>query len=502
MNFRASPVFFEQAASLLQSLQSMNNLFGSQPGSSISSSESAFKTSKSVFSKSTTQSEEDDCEIIFYEPVKKLKSGESTINLAEDCSSVHSYGKKISQSNLLSPQKSLSPSTQPDNSNSVERKSSSNFIESLSGYNSSSEPLAEKDAMELDDDDLPYEQLIMEDDVTKELRKSREQVEKMTQKGSSNDELKQASLLAAQQRYQMQLLSSPNYMQSQMVAMLYNAKMNYLRQMQAQASAQIQAQTLSLLGKRLYEQFEGVQSRNNYIVLDDEQSYENEQMERVVEEKLKSGQKNIFKITKEVRKKVPKKVFTIIRQKPRVHRKIVIPRRMSLMESINPIPTTATEKVQPKKIQTEQIPKKDEKLVVEVPKKRKEVKKDNDDEYVIKLHVNENDDNEDINETPVGEEFQVKVGAFKGNQRVKKELKLVWDPSKATERNVNSYFQKLETKFGKKIVSEEFALKFYYEHKMNVKKIMAEIEGNKMYFKNFFEMKQKVLRNRVLHNDL
>lgn len=485
MNFRASPVFFEQAASMLQSLQSLNSLYGSQPGSSISSSESAFSASKlrnqSAFSKTKAQSEDDDCEIIFYEPVKKIKGGESTVNLVG-----------------LSPQKGLSPSTQPDN-----------------GYNSSSslsEALVDKDAIELEDDDefqnLPYEQLVMEDDVTRDLRKLREQVEKLSENKETAEiveEEDQSAFMATQQRAYMQQVNASNYM----AAMLYNAKVNYVRQMQAQ----VQAQALSLLGKRLYEQFEGFSTQTragNYIVLDDEQSNE----ERIVEEKL-MAKKNVFKITKEVRKMAPKKVFTIIRQKPRVHRKIVIPRRMSLMASVNitekvqtSTVTTSTEKqTTENKMQIEQQPQKlttktsQKEEKVETQKKKKEVKRDDGDEYVIKLHVGENDDSDEINETPVGEEFQVKVGPFVENARAKKELKLVWDPSKATERNVGSYFQKLETKFGKKIVSEEFALKAYYEHKMNVKKIMSEIEGNKLYFKNFFEMKAKVLRNRVLHND-
>jgi len=483
MNFRASPDFL--AASMLQSLQSLNNLYGFQPGSSISSSGSAFSASKagvqSAFSKTQPQTEDDDCEIIFYEPVKKIKGGESTVNLV-DCQD----GRKP---NLLSPQKSLSPSTQPDN-----------------GYNSSSslsEALVEKDTIELEDDDdfpsLPAG-LVMEDDVIRDVKQLREQVGNVDERKEAVDEQSQTELLAAQQRAYMQQMNASNCM----AAMLYNAKLNYVRQMQAQA----QVQAFSLLGKRLYEQLVGLgtQTRaSDCIVLDDE----SEQLERIVEEKLKS-KKNVFKVTKEVRKRAPKKVFTVIRQKPRVHRKIVIPRRMSLMSSVQTSTVIASteNKISENKMQIEQQPQKTSKsnqkeekpAVTETQKRKKEVKRD-DDEYVIKLHVEQNEDDEEINETPVGEEFQVKVGPFVEKPRAKKELKLVWDPSKATERNVNTYFQKLETKFGKKIVSEEFALKFYYEHKMNVKKIMAEIEGNKLYFKNFFEMKQKVLRNRVLHND-
>jgi len=435
MNFRASPVFFEQAASMLQSLQSLNNLYGFQPGSSISSSESAFSASKtstqSAFSKTQAQAEDDDCEIIFYEPVKKIKGGESTVNLV-DCQD----GKKP---NLLSPQKSLSPSTQPDN-----------------GYNSSSslsDALVEKDSIELeDDDDLPSlpAGLVMEDDVTKDVKKMREQVENVGESQEPVEEESQSELLAAQQRAYMQQMNASNYM----AAMLYNAKMNYVRQMQAQA----QAQAFSLLGKRLYEQLEGLATQpraNNLIVLDDE----SEQLERIVEEKLKS-KKNVFKVTKEVRKRAPKKVFTIIRQKPRVHRKIVIPKRMSLMASVQTSEVTipTEKKITENKMKIEQQPQKTTKssqkeekpVVTETQKRKKEVKKD-DDEYVIKLHVDQNDDSEELNETPVGEEFQVKVGPFVENARAKKELKLVWDPSKATERNVNSYFQKLETKFGKRL---------------------------------------------------
>jgi len=79
-------------------------------------------------------------------------------------------------------------------------------------------------------------------------------------------------------------------------------------------------------------------------------------------------------------------------------------------------------------------------------------------------------------------------------------IKAVWNPDFVNEDEKREYFQKIVDKFGKEIVNEEMALKALRKFEMDIDKIIEELEANKMTYRSFFEVRQKVLRSRVLHH--
>ena len=64
-----------------------------------------------------------------------------------------------------------------------------------------------------------------------------------------------------------------------------------------------------------------------------------------------------------------------------------------------------------------------------------------EENYVIKLHVNEDEENEDVVDTPIGLDFQVKLPPFSMGSGFRKEMKFVWNPEDEEEKE--EYFSYL-----------------------------------------------------------
>lgn len=511
-----------------------------------------------------SQDQEEDSQSFSDEPTKRVKTGEQGYNMLKKTQAFSNKRVLNKEESGSPPHKILSPSTQAENPGSIDRRSGREFNESLSGYNSStsSDLVAGKDCIEEEDSEnefdfpiIDLEDLVVEDEVIADFRKAKEQVEQLAKLKSYHEQsepsvshnrqfmdLNQRAFLQSQAfRFnQLQQLNQLNFIhqslnlpvnpaalasfQQMKVASYYNM----LNQYKAQAGWQNYP---TILGKRRAD----YEHSGNMGFFHSPRSEEaaginvrRSREEQIVKERINKNSKNIFVIERTTPKKPTKKpIFTIIKQKPRTAKpKVNRPKKLGLIDSlmnsqrsllaenkplensmnfeVSKIGKSNMEEEKEENLKRAEESKLEKKEAVEVSKtlKKKEVKKA-DDLYVIKLHVETDEDYEEVNETPVGDEFQIEVGAFKKEKMKtkKRSLKLVWDPSKTDEKTINKLYQKVESKFDKKIINQEFALKAFQQNKMNAKKVMEELETNKMYLRNFFEIRQKVLRNRVLHNN-
>jgi len=406
--------------------------------------------------------------------------------------------------------------------------------------------------------------LIVEDEAIVDFRKAKEQVLKQAMLKNGNgghfeatvhrqaSDLNPMAYLAnqAMRLNQFQQFNQRNFI---------NQSLNYpFGNVAAVAMAsqlqQIKAASYYYMQMQAQQQLQSVGWQNMGTILGKRSAYyegrplidlESESKEQLVRDKI-NQKKPIFIIERNVRpkKETKKVIFNIIRTKPKLHKpkKAERPKKLSLLtDSLNSQKTVITEnksiensinfpvlKIEKKinngenknkmeeetpikpnknlleekdeKSKKKQEAKLEKKETVELPKTNKKAKK-NDDSYIIKLHVDEEDDDEDIADTPVGDEFQANVGPFKKQTLKKRPLKLVWDPSQIEEKTIKTFYQKVEAKFDKTIINQEFALKAFKENRMNVRKVIGELENNKVLVKNFFEIRQKVLRNRVLPHD-
>jgi len=120
--------------------------------------------------------------------------------------------------------------------------------------------------------------------------------------------------------------------------------------------------------------------------------------------------------------------------------------------------------------------------------------------YVINVHINEDDPNEEITETPIGDDFQVALPAFSISSDSFRPVKAAWNPEMVEDiEALDGYYQTIGEKFEREVVNEEVALRTLRKFDMDVSKVIEEIEENKMTYRSFFEVKQKVPRSRVLH---
>jgi len=120
--------------------------------------------------------------------------------------------------------------------------------------------------------------------------------------------------------------------------------------------------------------------------------------------------------------------------------------------------------------------------------------------YVINVHINEDDPNEEITETPIGDDFQVALPPFSISSDKFRPVKAAWNPEMIEEiEALDGYYQTISDKFEREVVNEEVALRILRKFDMDVSKVIEEIEENKMTYRSFFEVKLKVPRSRVLH---
>ena len=118
--------------------------------------------------------------------------------------------------------------------------------------------------------------------------------------------------------------------------------------------------------------------------------------------------------------------------------------------------------------------------------------------YHINIHVNEDDPEEEIMETPIGDDFQGSLPPFSISSEMFRPVKAVWNPEMMEDNeDLTNYYKYIAKKFEKEVVNEEVALKTLRKFDMDISKVEEEIEENKMTYRSFFEVKQKVPKSRL-----
>ena len=121
--------------------------------------------------------------------------------------------------------------------------------------------------------------------------------------------------------------------------------------------------------------------------------------------------------------------------------------------------------------------------------------------YVIHIHHDENDPEQKINLTRVGEEHQLYVPPFNINQppAKKKNLSPLWAPDMATQEFLDSYLRRLEAVVGQKITYQGAALRVLKIYNMRVDDVLENVKISPKYYQNYFKVNQRTAKNRFAH---
>jgi hypothetical protein len=121
--------------------------------------------------------------------------------------------------------------------------------------------------------------------------------------------------------------------------------------------------------------------------------------------------------------------------------------------------------------------------------------------YVIHIHHNEDDPEQKVNHTRVGEDHQLYVPQFVGNQAPakKKNLSPLWAPDMATQEFLDSYLRRLEAVVGQKIAHQGAALRVLKIYNMRVDDVLENVKISPKYYQNYFKVNQRSAKNRFNH---
>lgn len=121
--------------------------------------------------------------------------------------------------------------------------------------------------------------------------------------------------------------------------------------------------------------------------------------------------------------------------------------------------------------------------------------------YVIHIHHNEDDPEQKVNNTRVGDDHQLFVPPFERSQEIgrKKRLSPLWAPDMATQEFLDSYLKRLEAVVGQKITYQGAALRVLKIYNMRVDDVLENVKISPKYYQNYFKVNHRSAKNRFNH---